>query len=629
MKKELKPYEMLIKIRKMIPEEVDNIDKVLKVFRNEKNQLIINKFIEIFNFNNYSIDILETLILSIIFDEYADGRGLNITAIDIIKEITNDKVEILELLEKFKTLINNNILFIQDHIEEFRLKNQKIKSQDIIENNCTTNSILIDWLFSEEYEIMKDLDKPYESNDEFISDWFNYIQKQKEVYIGNRKSFIIDDLQLTKSETITLIEADKIKEKIDNKLKITKKKIPFRNIADRYKLNKIEQKIVMYLIRENINDSNDIDTGDLLRLISTSKKELYKYRKYIDNESKLIKKKIMYNTERAVFSQFNEFTISKDILDEILELKPSSENDKLTDILKNSEIFTLIEPNQTFDDIILSDEVKNILKTGLSYYDRGVNRTIEEWGLFNKGTKEVGKNGKKNDMGLLMLFYGSPGTGKTFAAGALANKLGKKLLITDVSKIKSAWVGESEKNVQKMFDIFDEVVNTTTNPPIILMNEADQFLHKRMTEVNKAVDQMYNAVQNLFLEAFEKLKGILIATTNMHENLDPAFSRRFHLKIEFPLPDFEQRRQLWNLHITDSIPIANDINIDELAYNYKLSGGQIKVIVRNACVQAASREKTERILTQSYLVKYCELENSSELYQKERNIGFRSERNEN
>jgi SpoVK/Ycf46/Vps4 family AAA+-type ATPase len=221
-----------------------------------------------------------------------------------------------------------------------------------------------------------------------------------------------------------------------------------------------------------------------------------------------------------------------------------------------------------------------------------------------------------------MLFYGAPGTGKTFAAGAIAQALGKKLLITDISRIQSKWVGDSEKNVRRVFSIFERIVHRVTNPPVLLLNEADQFLMNRSRSASSSVDKMMNSMQNLFLEAFENLNGILIATTNLRENLDEAFSRRFHLKLDFPMPDINEREKLWQLHLPNSIPGSDKIRIEELANEFGISGGQIKIIVRNACAEAASRKGAFQILMQRDLRKYCKLETISNFSKNQKVIGF-------
>ena len=222
----------------------------------------------------------------------------------------------------------------------------------------------------------------------------------------------------------------------------------------------------------------------------------------------------------------------------------------------------------------------------------------------------------------MILFHGSAGTGKTFAAGSIANALGKKLLVTDMSRIKSKWVGESEGNINRLFATFERIVRSVENPPVLLFNEADQFLSQRFENTGTSLDEMYNTLKNLFLEAFERFNGVMIATTNLRDNLDSAFSRRFHLKLELPMPAKAERERLWELHLPFSIPRASDVNIESLASSYKLSGGQIKIIVQNAATEAASRPSKNRILKQCDLEKYCILE--QELSQSNRTgpIGF-------
>jgi len=118
-------------------------------------------------------------------------------------------------------------------------------------------------------------------------------------------------------------------------------------------------------------------------------------------------------------------------------------------------------------------------------------------------------------------------------------------------------------------------------------------------------------MQNLFLETFEQLKGILIATTNLKDNLDTAFSRRFHLRLDFPLPELRERLALWKLYLPDTLPKNEDINIISLAGEFKLSRGQIKLIINNAATEAACRKGKKQILMQADLEKYCKLESLS------------------
>ncbi len=107
------------------------------------------------------------------------------------------------------------------------------------------------------------------------------------------------------------------------------------------------------------------------------------------------------------------------------------------------------------------------------------------------------------------------------------------------------YVGESEKNVRGIFDKYYEIRDKSKVEPILLLNEADQFLSSRTTSSGSGSEKMHNQMQNIFLEQIERFDGILIATTNLLESLDKAFSRRFNYKIEFKKPNFEERKELW------------------------------------------------------------------------------------
>jgi len=143
-----------------------------------------------------------------------------------------------------------------------------------------------------------------------------------------------------------------------------------------------------------------------------------------------------------------------------------------------------------------------------------------------------------------------------------------------------------------------------------------------MTETRDSVDQMNNSLQNIFLEGFERLRGVMIATTNLQENMDSAFSRRFHLKLELPQPSETERVQLWELHLPPTIPRSRDLDIEKLSRDYILTGGQIKIIIQNAATEAASRQGTDQVLKQSDLMKYCELEGTNTANQRTVPIGF-------
>lgn len=184
--------------------------------------------------------------------------------------------------------------------------------------------------------------------------------------------------------------------------------------------------------------------------------------------------------------------------------------------------------------------------------------------------------------GFTCLFYGSPGTGKTETVYQLARETGRMIVSVDVTKIKDCFVGESEKNIKNLFDSYRDLVNSSDVAPILLFNEADAVFGVRKEGATSAVDKMENSIQNIILQEMESLDGILIATTNLTDNLDKAFERRFLYKIKFGRPSKEARAKIW-------VSMIPELSADEalsLSENYDLSGGQIENICRKRTVQS-------------------------------------------
>ena len=183
--------------------------------------------------------------------------------------------------------------------------------------------------------------------------------------------------------------------------------------------------------------------------------------------------------------------------------------------------------------------------------------------------------------GFCCIFYGAPGTGKTETVYQVAKQTGRNIMQVDVDKIKSCWVGESEKNIKALFDRYRNICKNSKKAPILLFNEADAVLGTRMEGASRAVDKMENSIQNIILQEMEKLVGIMIATTNLTTNLDKAFERRFLYKIKFEKPTVEARTKIW-------MTMLKGLNKKEakiIASKFDLSGGEIENVVRRHTVQ--------------------------------------------
>ena len=196
----------------------------------------------------------------------------------------------------------------------------------------------------------------------------------------------------------------------------------------------------------------------------------------------------------------------------------------------------------------------------------------------------VQENLRKHGMrcGFACIFYGAPGTGKTESVLQLARKTGRDIMMVDVPNLRSKWVGETEKNIKAVFDNYRSACKKLNMAPILLFNEADAVLCKRNEGATRSVDKMENTMQNIILQEMENLDGIMIATTNLTNNLDSAFERRFLYKIEFPKPTPKESRHIWHAMLPD---LSEDSTL-ELAKRYDFSGGQIENIARKQIVNS-------------------------------------------
>lgn len=184
--------------------------------------------------------------------------------------------------------------------------------------------------------------------------------------------------------------------------------------------------------------------------------------------------------------------------------------------------------------------------------------------------------------GVNVLMYGLPGTGKTASAEMIAKSTGRSVYHVDIAASKSCWFGQSEKLFKRIFDDYRHMCKTEERKPILLFNEADALFSKRKDVDSGNCAQTENALQNILLEEMEQMDGILIATTNLSENLDSAFDRRFLFKIKYSQPDKEAKTAIWK----SKLEWLTDDECRKLAANYDLSGGEIDNIVRKSEMEA-------------------------------------------
>ena len=200
--------------------------------------------------------------------------------------------------------------------------------------------------------------------------------------------------------------------------------------------------------------------------------------------------------------------------------------------------------------------------------------------------KEIRRSLRKSGLnsGFTCLFYGPPGTGKTETAYQIGLATGRDIYQADMSLLHGKWVGDSERHAQQLFDQYFNKILHSKIAPILLLNEADAIISPRLVNADTSVGLMYNRVQNILLQALEDFQGILIATTNLEQNFDSAFERRFLYKMHFRLPSPAVRARIWKSMLAS----LSDEDCRRLADEFPtFAGGHIANVSRKALIEAA------------------------------------------
>ncbi|ECP7299003.1 AAA family ATPase [Campylobacter jejuni] len=481
----------------------------------------------------------------------------------------NDKYLYLDALEDLKKLIERGFV------------NQNSSFFKSLENNKTqtlTLALLQSELSLSEYflEFLEAKPRLNFEKQEAYADYLEYLKDEfARIQLYERLSFIQKSAYNSEIKNQIKLYEKHIKERL--------KKSKFYNVlADifkEYNLEHKEQIIFLALLKEEYALSNESsisrEMNSLLSLISENDLERHKNKKLLQENAPLLNL-IEYDEYLNAFGDISKsFFIIDEILQRIINFEPKqSKKIKIESVLKDQDIFELIEPSTDINDIIMPENTKELLENILKQQDKKVLERLHSWGI--KSNKNIEAK---------IIFYGPAGTGKTMSALAMAKSMKKSVLSFDCSKILSKWVGESEQNVRKIFDTYKNIVQTCKQSPILLLNEADQFLSTRV-DGSSGSDKMHNQMQNIFLEQIERFSGVIIATTNFLESLDSAFSRRFDYKIEFKKPDFKDRLKIWEKFLPKKALFEKDFNINILS-NYELSGAQILMVVKNTALKVA------------------------------------------
>jgi SpoVK/Ycf46/Vps4 family AAA+-type ATPase len=232
-----------------------------------------------------------------------------------------------------------------------------------------------------------------------------------------------------------------------------------------------------------------------------------------------------------------------------------------------------IAPRRTFEDVILSPATRGALDAALAQITQH-NLIFKSWGLGERHS---------TGLGLAFNFAGPPGTGKTICAEAIANSLGRQLLVVRYAELESMWMGETSKNVTAIFRTARE------EQAVLLFDEADAIAARRSTALDSGSQRESNSVVNVLLQELERYTGVVIFATNLAANFDPAFERRIRTHVLFELPGETERARIWKVQLHPSrTPLAPDVDFNALAHDYEVSGGDIQNAVLKAALAAAA-----------------------------------------
>ena len=471
----------------------------------------------------FDINLYEATLFVFLLNEFVkSGSSVSLDSVsDDDLDIKVGNSNYLKIVKSFKGLLDKDLVCAESRRNKSVLLNPNISIDDgIFSQIVFGNDILDDVNFSNTYSIIQAVQILFEKRDE------------KRI---NEKRFFN--------------EFNRVIQKIDNTLELYTLLLPYTIM---------EQLMIFRAAIQSIKGYSGEECNRFASEIYDNLSDVASFMEKIYNESyKSFQDKVLQLQDDSSFRSDPNFELTPKAHKQIFGSKIKNKNEFKAHFSKHLK-------HNTFKQALFLDET--------------VAQTIQ---IITKATsKSTYKNIVKQlqnanlPSGIVSLLYGYPGTGKTATVYEISKLTKRDILQVDISSIRDKYVGESEKRLKAIFSEYERAKVELKHVPILLFNEADALIGKRM-HASDSVDVMNNSMQNILLEELEKFEGIFFATTNLVDNMDSAFERRFLYKVEFEKPSSSTRAKIWKV----KLPQLKDEDIQAIAH-YELSGGQIENVSR-------------------------------------------------
>lgn len=322
--------------------------------------------------------------------------------------------------------------------------------------------------------------------------------------------------------------------------------------------------ILVFAVYKLMNGEEDVLLSEACEFLESNKSFQLSVRRTFLNGNNAVIKRGFIEMKNGMFRNDSELNVT----DSGLQFLMGEESEKfmIRSERNKRELSTESIPPVT---LFYNDEESRQLKTLEGLLDAA---------KFSEMSKRM--RDMKMKAGFTVLLYGNPGTGKTESVYQLARLTGRSIIPIEISQTKSMWFGESEKLIRDVFQSYKKLNESSRTCPILLFNEADGIFGKRTTHMDSAVSQTLNAMQNIILQEMEDFEGIMMATTNLTDNLDKAFDRRFLYKIKFENPTFDTRMEI----MRDKFPFLKLESVRQLCEHFSLTGGQMANIAKKCSI---------------------------------------------